>query len=206
VRTRVLLGVLVPLLATSPLAASAAQVRCRPKPRRGRSSSASTTTTRSGSGLWEDSVWYLENGFQTTIPQGEATLLQGVETDPYVEPPLAPEGSDPWVRDQARQLRDALLLAGCQPTVGAYFNFELLDEERLAGWQSGVLWRDGTEKPSYEPVKAAVDRHSRRRPLLEVPGAGGPIPERPTPTEPNVPPGLWSPAHRERVTLGTSPS
>jgi hypothetical protein len=60
------------------------------------------------------------------------------------------------VRDQASQIRDALLLARCQPEVGAFFNFELLDEDRLAGWQSGVLWRDGTEKASYDAFKAAV--------------------------------------------------
>ena len=71
-------------------------------------------------------------------------------------PPVAPDGIEPWFRDQASQLRDALLLAHCQPEVGAYFNFELIDEDRLAGWQSGVIWRDGTRKPSYEAFREAV--------------------------------------------------
>jgi hypothetical protein len=31
------------------------------------------------------------------------------------------------------------LLAHCQSVVGAFFNFELIGEDRLAGWQSGVL-------------------------------------------------------------------
>jgi hypothetical protein len=71
-------------------------------------------------------------------------------------PPVVAAGSEPWVRDQARQIRDALFLARCQPQVGAIFNFELLDEDRLAGWQSGVLWRDGTHKASYDVFKDAV--------------------------------------------------
>jgi hypothetical protein len=45
--------------------------------------------------------------------------------------------------DQATQLRDAIALAYCQPAVSAFLNFGLLDEDRLGGWQSGLLWRDG---------------------------------------------------------------
>jgi hypothetical protein len=122
-------------------------------------------------------VWYLETGFQTIVPRAKRRFYRGKETDPFVVPPLAPEGSEPWVRDQARQLRDALLLARCQPAVGAFFNFELLDEDRLAGWQSGVLWRDGTNKPSYTAFKAAVAlARSQELDCSTVPGAGGPLP------------------------------
>ena len=60
--------------------------------------------------------------------------------------------SDAPLDDQS----DALLLARCQPEVGGFFNFELLDEDRLAGLQSGVLYRDGTERPSYDAFKSAV--------------------------------------------------
>jgi hypothetical protein len=93
------------------------------------------------------------------------------------------------VRDQASQLRDALLLARCQPAIGAFFNFELLDEDRLAGWQSGVLWRDGTHKPSYDAFKAAV-RLVRSgevdcSTVAGVPG-GPPPPEPPTPEKPTL--------------------
>jgi hypothetical protein len=92
-------------------------------------------------------------------------------------PPVAHEDAEPWVRDQASQIRDALLLARCQPAVGAFFNFELLDEDRLAGWQSGILWRDGTEKASYDSFKSAVDLvRSGRLDCSTVAGAGGPIP------------------------------
>jgi hypothetical protein len=123
------------------------------------------------------SIWYLETGFQTTVPRSKRRYYRGEETDPWVVPPVAPQGAEPWVRDQATQLRDAILLARCQPAVGAFFNFELLDEDRLAGWQSGVLWRDGTHKPSYDSFKEAVAlARSDELDCSTVPGAGGPIP------------------------------
>ena len=126
------------------------------------------------------SLWYMENGFQTTVPRAKRQHYYGEETDDWVVPPVAPEGIDPWYRDQANQLRDALLLAHCQPEVGAFFNFELIDEDRLAGWQSGVLWRDGTRKPSYDRFRQAVELvKSGTVDCSKVPGTGGPIPERP---------------------------
>jgi hypothetical protein len=126
------------------------------------------------------SVWYMENGFQTTVAPSKRRHYTGEETDHWAVPPLAPEGIEPWFRDQASQLRDALLLAHCQPEVGAFFNFELIDEDRLAGWQSGVMWRDGTRKPSYQAFRDAVALvQSGNVDCSTVPGAGGPIPERP---------------------------
>lgn len=119
-------------------------------------------------------VWYLETGFQTTVPRSKKRFYHGKETDPYVVPALARrKAAATWIRDQASQLRDALLLARCQPAVGAFFNFELLDEDRLAGWQSGVLWRDGTPKPSYGTFKKAVElARSAELDCATVPGAG----------------------------------
>ena len=117
-------------------------------------------------------VWYLETGFQTSVPLSKRRFYRGVETDARVVLPVAPTKADPWLRDQASQLRDALLLARCQPAVGAFFNFELLDADRLAGWQSGVLWRDGTNKPSYDAFKNAVHlARSGEVDCTTVPGA-----------------------------------
>jgi len=102
-------------------------------------------------------VWYLEDGFQTTIPSDKQRFYRGSENDRYVIPPVANGSGEQRVRpDQARQLSNALKLAYCQPAVGAFFNFELMDEARLRGWQSGVLWRDGTPKPSYESFKGTI--------------------------------------------------
>ena len=49
-------------------------------------------------------------------------------------------------------------LAACQPLVRAFFNFELVDERRLAGWHSGLIWRGGRVKPAA----AAFARAPRR--------------------------------------------
>lgn len=92
------------------------------------------------------SVWYLENGFQTAAPR-RSRLYHGRENESR---PLAVDG-------QARQLIEALKLAYCsQPFVGAFFNFQLADERRLGGWQSGVLWANWRPKPSRGPVRDVI--------------------------------------------------
>jgi hypothetical protein len=77
------------------------------------------------------SIWYLEDGFQTT----KVTPAQ-----------------------QARSVADAVAMAACQPLVRAFFNFELVDETRAAGWHSGLIWRGGRVKPAA----AAFARAPRR--------------------------------------------
>ena len=97
------------------------------------------------------SIWYLENGFQTRTPF-RAPLYVGRENVESLVP----------AAEQARQLREALLLAYCgQPLVGAFFNFQLADERRLAGWQSGLLWADWRPKPSLALVRATIDAIAR---------------------------------------------
>lgn len=91
-------------------------------------------------------VWYLEHGFQTAIPRAKRGFYHGREN---VETLAADT--------QARRVADALLLAACQRGVGAFFNFELVDEDRLRGWQSGLLWRDGTRKPAYAAFRRAAE-------------------------------------------------
>jgi hypothetical protein len=124
-------------------------------------------------------IWYLETGFQTVPPPEKRRFYHGRENDPRPIPAVAPRtGADPPspVIDQATQLRDAIMLAYCQPAVTGFFNFELLDEDKLAGWQSGVLWRDGTRKPSYDAFKAAIDVVRRRAvDCAKVAGAPAPL-------------------------------
>jgi hypothetical protein len=50
----------------------------------------------------------------------------------------------------------SLRLAACQPLVAAFFNFELVDDTDLAGWQSGLLYADWTPKPAYAAFKQAI--------------------------------------------------
>lgn len=103
-------------------------------------------------------IWYLEDGFQTQTPWGQPLYL-GYENATALVPALAPA---PLV-DQEDQLRRALTLAYCrQPLVGAFFNFLLADERRLAGWQSGLLWADWRPKPSYAPLREMFGQIRRR--------------------------------------------
>jgi hypothetical protein len=88
-------------------------------------------------------VWYLEDGFQTLPAPG---LYSGLESD---RSPVPEEV-------QAAQLRAAVELAYCEPTVGAFFNFELRDEPSLTGWQSGLLRPDWSAKPAFAAYAAAI--------------------------------------------------
>jgi hypothetical protein len=102
------------------------------------------------------SIWYLETGFQTVAPFHG--LYHGIET----------EASPLGAVDQARQLGNALKLAYCtQPLVSAFFNFQLADERRLGGWQSGLLWANWRPKPSLGPVRDLI-REIRSRELACV--------------------------------------
>ena len=92
-------------------------------------------------------VWYLENGFQTTTAgKRRRSHYSGSES---VARTLAPG-------EQAAQIAAALRLASCQPRVAAYFNFLLVDETLLGGWQSGLLWADWRRKPAFDAYKAAI--------------------------------------------------
>jgi len=108
-------------------------------------------------------IWYVEDGFQTIPTRDKRRYYNGRENDQHAIPALASrDARDTGTVDQATQLHDAILLAYCQPAVSGFLNFGLLDEDRLGGWQSGLLWRDGTRKPSYEAFKAAIEEVRRR--------------------------------------------
>jgi hypothetical protein len=113
------------------------------------------------------SIWYMEQGFQTTIDPAKASLYRGTENVRDALPAWVTRttaasfgGTAP---DQATQLADALRIAYCQPGVAAFFNFEIADEPNLNGWQSGLLWTDGTPKPSYYAFKTAVRAIAARK-------------------------------------------
>jgi hypothetical protein len=102
-------------------------------------------------------IWYVEDGFQTVPPRDKLRYYRGRENDHHALPAVSNESVD-----QATQLKDAILLAYCQPAVSGFLNFGLLDEDRLGGWQAGLLYRDGTRKPSYDTFKAAIAEVRRR--------------------------------------------
>ena len=107
-------------------------------------------------------IRYVEDGFQTRPPREKRRFYHGRENDRHALPALTPQVDGLNAVDQASQLRDAILLAYCQPAVSGFLNFGLLDEDRLSGWQSGLLWRDGTRKPSYDAFKATIAETRRR--------------------------------------------
>jgi hypothetical protein len=116
-------------------------------------------------------IWYVEDGFQTVPPPNKRRFYHGRENDPFALPAVAPKSAGP-VADQATQLHDAILLAYCQPAVTGFLNFGLVDEDKLGGWQSGLLWRDGTRKPSYDTFKALIAEVRRRdTDCSKIPGA-----------------------------------
>jgi hypothetical protein len=109
-------------------------------------------------------IWYLEDGFETAVPRRKRGAYTGREVAAsVVDASPGPSRESGSVRDQAAQLREAIDLAYCQPAVGAFFNFELVDDSRLTGWQSGVLWADWTRKPSYSTLKSAIQRVRSRK-------------------------------------------
>ena len=118
-------------------------------------------------------LWYVETGFQTVPAANKRRFYRGHENDPYALPAVAPASTDGTaVVDQSTQLRNAVLLAYCQPAVTGFLNFELVDEDRLGGWQSGLLWRDRTRKPSYGTFRDLVAQvRARTVDCSKVPGA-----------------------------------
>jgi hypothetical protein len=118
-------------------------------------------TTQPVPGTRGVSIWYVEDGFQTVAPPEKRRYYHGRENDLHAVESLDPRG-EAGVVDQATQLRDAILLAYCQPAVSGFLNFGLLDEDRLGGWQSGLLWRDGSRKPSYDTFKSVIAEVRRR--------------------------------------------
>ena len=115
-----------------------------------------STAQRVPSASWAR-LWYLEDGFQTVVPPFlswlDVRLYTGRENDRTVLPAFGLR------RSQSSQLRAAIFLAYCQPAVSAFFNFQLIDETRLVGWQSGLIYANGIRKPSfgsYREIAAAV--------------------------------------------------
>jgi hypothetical protein len=91
-------------------------------------------------------IWYLEDGFQTTVAASRRSLYAGRES---ITGAVSGAG-------QAAQLATALRLAYCQPRVTAFFNFLLVDEPSLGRWQSGLLWADWKRKPAFGAYRAAI--------------------------------------------------
>jgi hypothetical protein len=91
-------------------------------------------------------IWYLEDGYQSTTDGHEAVYAGRENVPQLLDPAFA-----------NLQLASSIWLAYCQPLVGAFFNFQLRDDTSLTGWQSGLLYADGTRKVGYRIVKQVLD-------------------------------------------------
>ncbi len=93
-------------------------------------------------------ILYDEFGIESMIPASKRELYGGVE--PATTRPV-PEAA------QAAAYRRAIQLAYCQSNVAGMLLFHTHDEPGRPGWQSGLVYADGSPKSSLEPVKLAME-------------------------------------------------
>ena len=80
-------------------------------------------------------IWITEYGYQTNPPD----TIFGVT----------------WSK-QAPYLTQAVAIARANPRIDMFLWFLLRDEQRLAGWQSGLVTFDGKRKPSFDAFRRAA--------------------------------------------------
>ena len=86
-----------------------------------------------------------EVGWQTAIPLASQAGYTGAETVAVT--------SD---RAQAQVYRELIAHAECDPSIADVLFMPFVDEADLAGFQSGLERADGTKRPSYDTVQAAL--------------------------------------------------
>jgi hypothetical protein len=114
------------------------------------------------------SIWYMEYGVETRVDPARRRSYRAREharvlPDVALEADVTEPAGTSRAPDQSTQVLDAIRLAACQPYVGAIFNFLLVDEPRLTGWQSGVYYADRTPKRSYPAFQEAIAEASGGR-------------------------------------------
>ncbi len=102
-------------------------------------------TGQVGSGM---PILYDEFGIESTIPAEKRELYGGLE--PATTRPVSEVA-------QAAAYRRAIQLAYCQSNVAGMLLFHTHDEPGRPGWQSGLVYADGSPKTSLEPVRRAMD-------------------------------------------------
>ncbi len=130
-------------------------------------------------------IWYLETGFQTSVPDGSPLYYgtENVRTVPDLVSTIEPTAPSPLstsaAPDQATQLRYALRIAYCQPYVEAVFNFLVRDDPNLVGYQSGVFAPDWRQKGSYSSLADQVADLASGRVSCAPPTAPGSLTAQP---------------------------
>ena len=86
-----------------------------------------------------------EVGWQVGIPPAHRSAYYGTESVVTTD-----EGN------QAAIYGNLIPLLACDPAVKSALFFNLVDEENLDRWQSGLLRADWTRRPSYAIVKGSI--------------------------------------------------
>jgi hypothetical protein len=97
-------------------------------------------------------IYFDEFGVESQIPPGKLHLYTG--TEPAVTEPVDEA-------TQAAYYKQAIQLSFCDPTVKGFFLFHAVDENALAGWQSGVYYADDAPKTSLLGVRSAIQQAAR---------------------------------------------
>ena len=105
-------------------------------------------TAQVGSGM---PILYDEFGIESVIPAHKRALYGGFE--PTTTRPVSEAA-------QAAAYRRAIHLAYCQSNVAGMLLFHTHDEVGRPGWQSGLVYADGTPKQSLAPVRSAMEEAS----------------------------------------------
>ena len=93
-------------------------------------------------------ILYDEFGIESAIPAEKRELYGGFE--PATTRPVSEAA-------QAAAYKRAIQLAYCQSNVAGMLLFHTHDEQGRLGWQSGLVYADGSPKSSLEPVRAAME-------------------------------------------------
>ena len=102
-------------------------------------------TAQAGSGM---PILYDEYGIESVVPQEKSALYHGSE--PVTTRPVEEAA-------QAAAYAQALRIAYCQSNVAGILLFHSTDEPALGGWQSGLIYPDGTPKASLGVVRDTMD-------------------------------------------------
>jgi hypothetical protein len=99
-----------------------------------------------------------ETGWQVAIPAALKDLYTGKESVTPIDEVT-----------QAQYYSDIVRFVSCDPDVRSLSFFHLIDEQDLDRWQSGLMRRDDSKRPSYTAVKNAIAQ-TQGRCALTPPG------------------------------------
>ncbi len=86
-----------------------------------------------------------EIGWQTVVPASSSSAYTGAETVPVTSDAA-----------QATVYGQIIARAACDPSISSVLFAPFIDESQLGGFQSGLERADGSKRPSYGIVKAAL--------------------------------------------------